>query len=421
MSAVREASFTTTSASDGSSKVALAQELQADVFVAGSLAIDLSCDFSPPENISSASPPQLQTSNPARISQGLGGVGQNIATAIQFLGTRAQFCSAVGDDSAGLVAREMLTARGLSTSSIIQKSSARTAQYVAVNDAQKNLVLAMADMAIMEGCISEVETLWKQQLETCKPKWLVVDANWDPHSLQQWMKIGQKIGTKIAFEPVSVSKSQRLFASTPKSSFELSVLPHHIVSLATPNSMELASMHAAAREAGHFERDDWWQLIDAMGLSSSGSREKFVSITSNNLVDQGIPQQSVQLLPFMPTILTKLGNKGVLMTQLLKPGDDRLTSPVHAKYVLSRADPSHPALGGIYMRLLPPAETVRGTDVISVNGVGDTFLGIIIAGLAKDRPISLVDLIHIAQQGSVMTLKSKDAVSPAIKKLKDRI
>ncbi|KAL8695805.1 MAG: hypothetical protein Q9224_003146 [Gallowayella concinna] len=415
------ASFKTTGAKQTSSEVAMSQGPQVDVFVAGSLAIDLSCDFSPTANADSTNSPQLQTSNPARITQGLGGVGQNIATALQYVGTRAQFCSVVGDDSAGLMAREMLTARGLSTSAIIQKTSARTGQYVAVNDAQKNLVLAMADMVIMENCSSEVETVWKQQLDICKPKWLVVDANWDPHSLQHWIMNGKKAGTRVAFEPVSVSKSQRLFASIPNSTFDLRTLPDHLVSLATPNSLELSSMHAAAREAGLFKRDDWWQLIDSLRLSSSGSRENLVSVTSNTMVDEGIPQQSIQLLPFIPTVLTKLGNKGVLLTQLLKPGDDRLTSPAHSKYVLSRADPSDITLGGIYMRLLPPAETVPEAGVVSVNGVGDTFLGIIIAGLTKEKPKALIDLIHIAQQGSVMTLKSKEGVSPAIRRLKERL
>lgn len=106
------------------------------------------------------------------------------------------------------------------------------------------------------------------------------------------------------------------------------------------------------------------------------------------------------------------------MTQALRPGDDRLSSPAHAKYVLSHADPTHPTIGGIYMRLLPPAERVLAADVVSVNGAGDTFLGIIIAGLAKDRPQSLIDLIQVAQQGSVMTLKSKEAVSPKIRELR---
>ncbi|KAL8675081.1 MAG: hypothetical protein Q9168_000564 [Polycauliona sp. 1 TL-2023] len=393
------------------------QETKAKVFVAGSFAVDLSCDFNPDKTVSVTSP-QPQTSNPARISQDIGGVGQNIATAIHYLDTTVQFCSAIGNDSAGSLAREKLMARGLSASGLIRKASARTAQYVAVNDTLKNLVLAMADMTIMEGSHPEIENVWKPQLDRCQPKWLVLDANWDPHALQQWIKIAKDIGVKIAFEPVSVAKSKRLFASFPEHSSVLGVLPDHAVSLATPNSLELASMHATAGEAELFERQDWWQIIDAMGLSSSGSREKLVSITNSILVDKGTPQQSIQLLPFIPTLLTKLGDEGVLMTQVLLPGDDRLSCPTHAKYVISRADTSHPAIGGVYMRLFPPAEKIQAANVVSVNGAGDTFMGIIIAGLAKDRPQLLGDLIQIAQKGSVMTLKNKEAISPEIKQLR---
>lgn len=389
-----------------------------DVLVAGSLAVDLCCDFIPSQKRSISISPLLHTSNHAAISQRLGGVGQNIATAVQHAGTSVQLCSVTGDDEAGSNARNMLVTKGLSTLGILVKPSARTAQYVAINDAQKNLILAMADMTVLEECKSEVDTVWKPILDACRPKWLVLDANWDPSTLRKWIMHGKAANARIAFEPVSVAKARRLFAVDPALSFHLNVLPNHAVSLASPNSLELASMHSAAHEAGLFERDDWWQVIDAMGFSSSGSRDKLASVTDTSLVDNGVPQQSLQLLPFVPTILTKLGEKGVLMTQMLKPGDDRLTSSVHSRYVLSRADARHPTLGGVYMRLLPPTEKVPATDIVSVNGAGDTFLGIVIAGVAKDRPQPLIDLIQIAQQGSRMTLRSKEAVSPEIGSLK---
>lgn len=390
-----------------------------DVFVAGSLAVDLSCDFFPAIERDSSTSPRPQTSNPANISQTLGGVGHNIATTIHHLGTHVQLCSVIGDDEAGTSIRKMLLAKGLSSSGLVEKSSARTAQYVTVNDTQKDLVLAMADMAILEGCQSDVDTMWKPRLDRHRPKWLVVDANWDPSTLKRWIMHGKAANARVAFEPVSVAKSQRLFASEPDDSFDLGVVPNHKVSLAAPNRLELASMHSIARNAGYFERDDWWQVIDALGLSSSGSRDKLVSITSSSFVDEGIPQQSIQLLPFIPTILTKLGDKGALMTQILTCGDDRLTSSADAIYILSRADIDHPTIGGVYMRLFPPAEKVPAEDVVSVNGIGDTFLGVIIAGLAKEKPKPLGDLVPIAQQGSVMVLRHKESVSPEITKLKD--
>ncbi|KAL8686166.1 MAG: hypothetical protein Q9218_007300 [Villophora microphyllina] len=393
----------------------------ADVFVAGSLAVDLSCDYIAVEGSSTSISPLSYTSNPARISQGLGGVGRNIATALHHVGARVQLCSATGDDGAGKAARDMLITQGLSLSKVIKKPSARTAQYVAVNDAQKDLVLAMADMTVMEECHYEVDTIWKASLEESRPKWLVIDANWDSYTLQKWIRHGKAVNTWIAFEPVSVVKSRRLFAIDPTAHFNLGVLPDHAVSLATPNKLELASMYAAARDVGLFDRDDWWQIVDAMGLSSSGSRDKLVSMVGADLVNEGVPQQSIQLLPFIPTILTKLGEKGVLMTQMLKPGDDRLTAPRHSKHILSRADVNHQTLGGVYMRLLPSAEKIPTADIVSVNGAGDTFLGIIVAGMAKAEPKPLVDLIKTAQQGSWMTLRSNEAVSPEISTLKDRL
>ncbi|KAL9600728.1 MAG: hypothetical protein Q9219_002969 [cf. Caloplaca sp. 3 TL-2023] len=384
------------------------------VIVAGSLAIDLACDFVSRKGLNTLASPQLHTSNPAAISQALGGVGHNITTAIHYLNTDVNLCSVVGDDQAGMIAKGMLATKGIPSSGVTEKANARTAQYVAVNDSQKNLVLAMADMAILEECQSQFDATWKPYLDGQKPKWIVVDANWDSATLQKWLGHGKATTARIAFEPVSVVKSQRLFAYSPETNFDLGIAPDHSVSLTAPNSLELTSMHAAAQEAGIFDREGWWQVIDAMALSSSGSRDKLISMTNVDLVNEGIPQQAIQLLPIIPTILTKLGHRGVLMTQILKPGDDRLTSRAHSRYILSRSDISHGTIGGVYMRLFPPAETVPSTDIVSVNGVGDTFLGIIIAGLSMDNPKPLVDLINIAQQGSVMTLRSNEAVSPEI-------
>lgn len=86
-----------------------------------------------------------------------------------------------------------------------------TAQYVAVNDAQKHMVLAMADMNILEESSEDFDSLWKHHLDTCKPKWLVVDANWHPKTLRKWLDAAKASGAKVAFEPVSTAKSGRIF------------------------------------------------------------------------------------------------------------------------------------------------------------------------------------------------------------------
>ena len=394
----------------------------ADVIVAGSLAIDLSCDHIQQSTENLSSQPLLHTSNPASITQTLGGVGQNVATALHYLGSSLRLCSSVADDIAGSTALNILAERGLQTAGIQKLGPGfKTAQYVAINDAQKHMVLAMADMNILEDTSGAFDSLWKPHLEICKPKWLIVDANWHSKTLRQWLDAAKASGAKVAYEPVSAAKSRRVFPANFQSNASLAAVPNHLVDLATPNALELSSMHGAASDAGLFDREDWWRVIDSIGLSTAGSREKLASLTNELLVDQGAPQQSIRLLPFIPCILTTMGPDGVLMTQMLRPGDNRLTLPEAAPYILSRSTDGNSIIGGVYMRLFPPVETVSSEEIVSVNGVGDTFLGVIIAGLTEEKPRSIVDLVDIAQRGSVMTLKSKEAVSPEVSMLRNSL
>lgn len=292
----------------------------------------------------------------------------------------------------------------------------RTAQYVAVNDANKDLVVAMADMSIFdrEGLVPNLSQHISSAL-----KWIVVDANWHPNTLRHIFSQCKSSIAKVAFEPVSVAKSAAVFQThgSPKSP-PIQAFPNHSVDLVTPNQHELAAMHTSAKESGYFESEQWWQVIDALGIPNSGARDRFVSLTSKKMTDEGIPLQAIQLLPFIPTILTKLGADGVLLTELLKPNDPRLTDPNSARYILSRTFNGSTKVGGVYMRHFPAVEVVE--DVVSVNGVGDTFLGVLVAGLAKGLTLD-ERLIETAQRGAVMTLRSKESVSPTLGLLQGKL
>lgn len=167
----------------------------AGVIVAGTLAVDLSCDYISPKHAAKSIEPQLHTSNPASIRQSLGGVGQNVATALYYLKSSVRLCSSIADDIAGSTALKMLADRGLQTIGIQKMTTgSHTAQYVAINDAQKKLVLAMADMDILEDTRGDFDTRWKPHLAACKPKWLVIDANWDPSTLRKWLDAAKASG-----------------------------------------------------------------------------------------------------------------------------------------------------------------------------------------------------------------------------------
>ena len=303
----------------------------------------------------------------------------------------------------------------------------RTAQYVSVNDAKKDLVVAMADMSIFSSSTTGMQSKILNSVSNSlsqipwSVKWFIADANFHPMIVRAAMVRAKELSSKVkvAFEPVSVAKSAGFFRpSSNKGVPHIKPFPNHLIDLATPNQHELASMHEAAKEHEHFASVGWWETIDALGIPSTGARDRFVALTSSKMTDQGIPLQTIQLLPLIPTILTKLGPEGVLLTELLKPTDRRLRDPDHAPFVLSRNSNGSKEVGGVYMRLFPAVEVVD--DVVSVNGVGDTFLGILVAGLASGVSLDKT-LINIAQKGAVMTLRSKDSVSPELLSLKGRL
>lgn len=397
-----------------------------DVMVVGSVALDTCCDYAPLKNtpvVSSVSP-QLGTSNPSVITQAVGGVGHNVAYAAHLLGASVQLCSVVADDFSGEVILQKLRNEGLSVRGVRMlkaERGTRSAGYIAFNDSNKNLVMAMADMSILDAAGNGYEFVYEPSIRNVHPKWLVIDANWDSTTLRNWACAGKAAKCGVVLEPVSTAKAARIFSRSDASVKPLQTFPHHVVDLATPNAMELAAMYEAAQKNDLFEQPDWWRVLDSFGLPMDGATQRLTAVSNSSLVDRGIPQQSMKLLPFIPCILTKLGSEGVLLAQLLRRGDPRLQSARHAQYIVSRNTAETGDVGGVYMRLFRPARELDGTDVVSVNGVGDTFLGVMMAGIARSGIDWLDELIPIAQEGSVMTLRSREAVHPLLGLLRRKL
>ncbi|KAF2012231.1 hypothetical protein BU24DRAFT_397180 [Aaosphaeria arxii CBS 175.79] len=390
-----------------------------DIIVAGALAVDFSCDFAPLSSSQNQVDPSLHTSNPAVISQSLGGVAHNIAKAAQLVGASVRLYSAVGDDLSGRAAVSQMQSEGMQTEAIwTLPQPLRTAQYVAVNNAHKDLTMAMADMSILESITpSSINEHWLTTPSTAKPKCLIADANWTSESLQAWFQYGKSINAFNIFEPVSTAKSTRLF-SRPSPDNPTPIFPTNLVDLATPNIYELTTLHNTALELDLFSTfSSWFRVIDALGIPSSGLRVPLAHTTNPELVDAGIPQQAIKLLPFIPTILTKLGSKGVLLTKLLKSDDPALSSREEAPYVLSRRsnNDNEIGVGGLYVRMFPTDKILGEGEVVSVNGVGDTFLGVLSAGLVKGKKVE--DVVGLAQRAAGMSLKTKDSVSGELKTL----
>ena len=400
-----------------SAPVSISLHRPIEILIAGSLASDTICDYVPLATTNPTVSPIPYTSNPASITQSPGGVGSNVARAAHYAGASVLLASIVGDDLAGQTLLQAVKNVGMSTDGIEIVKDGRTAQYVAMNDSKKDLHIAMADMNILSHPSLKAPEHWDKMMEQHAPKWTVVDANWSPDILRTIIGAARRSGAKVAFEPVSNEKGARLFHRNTKAVSGEDVFPNHRVDLASPNSYELEAMYAAAREAGLFDSPEWWDVVNHMNLSASGSRDLLVRTLGVDLVERGVPQMMLQLLPLVPWLVVKLGSKGCLVAMLLPKGDERLESPESARYVLARSeDERKGVVGGVYMRLFPAAEVVREEDVVSVNGVGDTMLGVLMAGLVSvDGKRRLEDVVEVAQKAAVLTLRSAEAVSSEVK------
>lgn len=391
-----------------------------DIVVAGALAVDFSCDYAPFANASSQTDPLPHTSNPAVISQSLGGVAHNIAKAAHLLGSSVRLYSAVGADLSGRAAVSQLEDEGMSTAGIeTLPAPARTAQYVAVNNTNKDLALAMADMSILESIPTELTTSLTNRLfanPATKPQVFVADANWSTDALRTWLSTASSAGSTTIFEPVSTAKSLRIF---PVDSSSPSTHPTPLAHIITPNNHELTALHSHAHSTGLFDTPSWFRVIDALGIPSSGLRVPLAMLTSSELMDAGVPQMAIKLLPFTSTILTKLGPQGVLMTKLLANNAPELFDEREKQYVVARNNngDTEADVGGLYVRLFPVEKVLKPEEVVSVNGIGDTFCGALAVGLAKGKRVQ--DVVGFAQRAASMSLRSRESVSPQLTSLAD--
>ena len=314
----------------------------------------------------------------------------------------------------------------MNTGGIAVIDDAQTARYVAFNDADKSLVMAMADMDFFEKRSLCVGDRWRPIIDRCRPRWLAIDGNWSANAIGWWIREARRVGANIAFEPVSVEKSSRIFSEASKRSsaedpsFETNDLVN-IVDLTTPNFLELEAMlHEAPR------MDLWDRLVRGIeqadlrkGLQSDGEKpsEPFSAETI---------AAALRLLPIVPHILTKDGANGVLLTEIIRLGDQRLLDPLEDKYIVRRtphieAPNKLQNVAGFYVRQFRPKRSIATGDIVNVNGAGDTFLGVLLAGLSSRAIQPLPELIDLAMKGAWFTLQSREAVSPAVRSLASEV
>ncbi len=170
------------------------------------------------------------TSNPGTISRSAGGVGRNVAENLARLGTPVSLVAAVGRDDEGERLLADTAAAGVDVSHVVRTDEA-TGSYLAVLDADGELVVAVADMvgtdALLPDDVRRVEPL------VAAAELLVLDGNLAPPTLAAALELARATDTPVVLDPVSVPKAARLAAL---------LTDGHPLLAVTPNLAELGAL-----------------------------------------------------------------------------------------------------------------------------------------------------------------------------------
>jgi pseudouridine-5'-phosphate glycosidase/pseudouridine kinase len=227
-------------------------------------------------------------------------------------------------------------------------------------------------------------------------------------------------------EPTSVVKSVSIIPAIS------SALGSHFhgspVKFASPNLLELAELYKSARMDPWelTSREYWWRTIenfalgpefrlslDQLARQNSGSKGRTLSF----LVDQGVAQMAINLLPFFQHLVIKCGGLGVLLAMRF-PADNPTAWVGERSDACRRQIVAHGKGESIVLKHYP-AHTIDPQSIVSVTGAGDSLVGAVVAALAQDlfafnSPESLDSVITLGQFAAIETLQSPSAVSPSL-------
>ncbi|CAA7258699.1 unnamed protein product [Cyclocybe aegerita] len=379
--------------SDSESKKArLTHPATANVVVVGSAAIDITAQELPNQNAALA----VHSTAPGHVKVSLGGVGRNIAEAShrvmksKYPELSSVLVSAIGNDVFGRILEDELVEFGMRTDGLI-KVDAPSAVCNMVLDSKGTLVGGVADMGITTRMTAEAII---PEIQKHAPSIVVLDGNLPLDTIQALTAHCYDHTVKVLFEPTSTIKSTSIL---PAIAANLQKDPSRPpVDFCTPNLLELSRLFEAASSEPFSLMDHpvWWSVIDGLGLSSAFNNdiEQLARRQASDeksggslafLVQDGVIQQAVQLLPFFRHLVIKCGDLGVLVVMRIAPEDasssewaQERSNPLQRHVVVATKS------GEIIVVQHFPSHHL---DVITnVTGAGDSFVGTLLAALAKD-------------------------------------
>lgn len=155
-----------------------------------------------------AAPVVLGTSNPASGGTSYGGVARNVAETLVRLDVPAALVSVVGDDVPGRALLDDLDRLHINRWATRPLAGRTTATYGSVLGPDGELVLGVADMAVLDEITPEVVAEPLSRVD--RGSWVFADANLPPASHARIAAARRTQGFLLAVDTVSVAKAPRL-------------------------------------------------------------------------------------------------------------------------------------------------------------------------------------------------------------------
>jgi pseudouridine kinase len=148
------------------------------------------------------------SSNPARSSHSLGGVARNVAENLCRLGVACELLSALGSDVAAQLLRTAAQTYALGMDFCLELPTHHTAEYLAALQPNGEMVLALADMAILDEITPAV--LAPLEPELLRAAGIFADCNLPRSSLEYVLHFAREHHIFLAVNTVSAAKAPKL-------------------------------------------------------------------------------------------------------------------------------------------------------------------------------------------------------------------
>ncbi|KAF3198516.1 hypothetical protein TWF191_004923 [Orbilia oligospora] len=295
---------------------------------------------------STAQEVQLRASNPGVVTYSVGGVAKNIAATLRQLDPPApvRFLSAIGKDMNGISVLQELQRLGISTKDVTVKKGSRTACYAAINsdEVEGGLSAAIADMDVIKSIQGKDIAV---AIEGYKPKIVCFDGNLDTATMKELCIAAKEQG--------ALGTPSFLLVIIASMLADLGLELEHPIDIISPNLDELdgileivnsklptskensertklqvqegfqrnqtilKSLQNIIPRANDLIQSARSKLAVDIDAQAGGSNSAQFNAPSESQLAKCITK-SIELLHLTPTVITKLGGKGVVIVRTVQ-------------------------------------------------------------------------------------------------------